>query len=233
MHSTQHLHAANDARLWWPRQHDGAEPLLVRQAVALDQLAITQLVHSERLNPHGLGWANFVVAIVGNTLVGAVQMRRHPDGSRELGSLVVSRVHRGQGIAGRLIAALLARHPGTVHVITRHANAAHYQRWGFVVIDTCDAPRSLRRNRLLGQTVSVLALLRGRCPRRLVILRSEQGYFGGDGFNSSITTPTSTTPAALHSNAVTVSPPSVTPSTMAISGLLDARPADARASSSM
>jgi amino-acid N-acetyltransferase len=173
MLSTQHLHAANDARLSWPLQRDDAEALLVRRAVALDQLAITQLVQGERLNPHGLGWANFVVAVMGNTVVGAVQMRQHPEGSRELGSLVVSRAHRGHGIAGRLISALLARHPGTVHVITRRANAAHYRRWGFAVIDTCDAPRTVRRNRLLGQTASVLALLQGRRPRRLVILRRD------------------------------------------------------------
>jgi amino-acid N-acetyltransferase len=172
MLSTQPFHAANDARLSsWPRQRDNAEPLLVRRAVALDQLAITQLVHSERLNPNGLGWANFVVAVVGNTVIGAVQMRQHADGSRELGSLVVSREHRGRGIAGRLIAALLACHIGAVHLITRHANAVHYHRWGFAVIDTSDAPRALRRNRLLGQMVSVLSLLRGRRPRRLVILR--------------------------------------------------------------
>jgi amino-acid N-acetyltransferase len=173
MLSTQTLHAANGAYLSPPRPRDDAEPLLVRRAVALDQLAITLLVHGERLNPHGLGWANFVVAAMGNTVVGAVQMRQHPDGSSELGSLVVSRAHRGQGLAGRLISALLTRHPGTVHVITRHANAEHYRPWGFAVIAACDAPRSVRRNRLLGQMASVLALLRGRRPRQLVILRRD------------------------------------------------------------
>jgi amino-acid N-acetyltransferase len=101
-------------------------------------------------------------------------MRQHADGSRELGSLVVSRAHRGQGIAARLIAALLARHAGTVHLITHHANTGHYDRWGFAVIDTCDAPRALRRNRLLGQMASLLALLQGRRPRRLVILRRDR-----------------------------------------------------------
>jgi amino-acid N-acetyltransferase len=173
MFSTQYLHAANDARLSWPLNRDDAEPLLVRRAVALDQLAITRLVHSERLNPHGLGWANFIVAVMGQTLVGAVQMRQHPEGSRELGSLVVSRTHRGHGIAGRLISALLARHPGTVYVITRHTNAEHYRLWGFRPIAAGDAPRSVRRHRLMGQMASLLALLQGRSPRRLVILRRD------------------------------------------------------------
>jgi amino-acid N-acetyltransferase len=173
MLSTHPLHAANDARLSSLPQCDHAEPVSIRRAEASDQTAITQLVRGERLNPNGLGWANFIVAVMGNTLVGAVQMRQHADGSRELGSLVVSRAHRGQGMAGRLISALLARHPGRVHVITRHTNAGHYRRWGFAVIGAGDASGSVRRNRLLGQMASVLALLRGRRPARLVILRRD------------------------------------------------------------
>lgn len=163
-------HTANDVRLVWTRRGD-AQPLLIRQAVAMDQMAIVELVHSERLNPNGLAWQNFLVAVQGPRLVGAVQMRQHPEGARELGSLVVSREHRGQGIAGRLINALLARHPGPVHVITRSANAVHYRPWGFARIDPRDAPRTVRRHRLIGQMVSVISLIRGRKPRRLVVLR--------------------------------------------------------------
>lgn len=170
MLSTPLLRTANDVRLVWTRADD-TEPLHIRQAVALDQVAITRLVHSERLNPHGLVWQNFVVAIRGTALIGAVQMRQHPEGSRELGSLVVSREQRGQGIAGRLIGALLTRHPGPVHVITRDANAVHYDAWGFERIDTRDAPRTVRRHRLMGQMVSVMSLITGRRPRRLVVLR--------------------------------------------------------------
>jgi amino-acid N-acetyltransferase len=160
----------NDVRLVWTRSDDN-QPLLIRPAVALDQVAITRLVHSERLNPHGLAWQNFVVAISGTALIGAVQMRRHPEGSRELGSLVVSREHRGHGIAGRLISALLARHSGPVHVITRSANAVHYRAWGFARIDPRDAPRTVRRHRLIGQMISVMSLITGRRPRRLVVLQ--------------------------------------------------------------
>jgi hypothetical protein len=38
-----------------------------------------------RLNPNGIDWPRFVVTTIGDALVGAVQMRRHADGSRELG----------------------------------------------------------------------------------------------------------------------------------------------------
>lgn len=176
MLSNQTLRRAADVDVLRPlRSGDAAPllPLLIRPAAAPDQVAITRLVHSERLNPHGLAWANFVVAVAGDELVGAVQMRQHPEGSRELGSLVVVAAHRGQGIAGRLIAALLARHPGTVHLITRHSNARHYRAWDFEPIAICDAPRSVRCHRLLGQAASVLSLLQGHRPRRLAILRRD------------------------------------------------------------
>lgn len=67
----------------------------------------------------------------------------------------------------------MARHPGPVHVITRSANAAHYRPWGFVRIDARDAPRTVRRQRLIGQMMRAIALFTGRRPRRLVVLRRD------------------------------------------------------------
>jgi amino-acid N-acetyltransferase len=148
-----------------------AAPTAVRPARAADQAAIDALVRSEPLNPHGLDWQRFRVAVAGARVVGAVQLRRHADGSRELGSLVVAREHRGRGLAAQLIEALLADHAGPVHLVTARANVPHYRRWGFATVAARRAPRAVRRNWCLGQLVGgVMALLRGRAPRRLVIL---------------------------------------------------------------
>lgn len=81
--------------------------LTIRPATETDQVAIRTLVRSERLNPCG-DWPNFLVAVSRRGLVGAVQLRRHQDGSRELGSLVVRKEARRQWIASRLINTLLA-----------------------------------------------------------------------------------------------------------------------------
>ena len=80
--------------------------ITIRPATNQDQLAIRALVRTERLNPTDLNWPNFVVAAGERGLVGAVQLRIHTAGSRELGSLVVRKEARGQGIASRLIDAL-------------------------------------------------------------------------------------------------------------------------------
>jgi amino-acid N-acetyltransferase len=148
---------------------------IVRNASETDQRAIVDLVRSERLNPNDLDWRRFAVATLGGIVVGAAQMRRHPDRACELGSLVVEPGLRGQGIAARLIEHLLSRPHGDgapTHVVTAARNARHYRRWDFRRISLGAAPRSVRRNYLLGQILGGLhALLRGRPPRRLVILR--------------------------------------------------------------
>jgi amino-acid N-acetyltransferase len=144
--------------------------LTIRPATDTDQVAIRTLVRSERLNPCGLDWPNFLVAVSGRGLVGAVQLRRHRDGSRELGSLVVRKEARCQGIASQLINTLLAGANERVLLITVEAFAARYERWGFRQIEPAAAPAAIRRNYRIGSLASVTALLRLRRIRRLVIL---------------------------------------------------------------
>ncbi len=143
--------------------------ITLRRATEQDQPAIRALVHSERLNPHNLDWRNFLVATDAGGIVGAVQLRRHRDGSRELGSLVVRKEARRQGIGSRLIEALLAPEHGRVLMITGAAFAARYARFGFRRIGADAAPAPVRRNYRLGSLAAVISLLMGR-PRRLAIL---------------------------------------------------------------
>jgi amino-acid N-acetyltransferase len=145
--------------------------LQIRQATAADQAAIVALVRRERLNPNGLHWFHFVVATLDDEVIGAVQMRAHADGSRELGSLVVSTLHRGQGVAASLVTRLLEAHHTPVHLITARARASYFARWGFDGVRPKHAPRAVRRNHCMGQVLGAcIALLRGRRPRRLVVL---------------------------------------------------------------
>lgn len=147
----------------------------IRRATPGDQRVIRALVHSERLNPTGLKWSNFMVAADRHDIVGAIQMRRHSDGSRELGSLVVARGLRGRGLAGRMIDALLAGERGPVWMITADAIAGTFERWGFHPIDPRSAPVKVRRNYRMGNLGRIVSLLMLRRPRRLVILERLPG----------------------------------------------------------
>jgi amino-acid N-acetyltransferase len=147
--------------------------LIVRRALGADQAAIVRMVRAERLNPHALHWPHFIVAESGGRLVGAVQLRAHADGSRELGSLVVDPASRGRGVAARLISSLLSweHRAAAVHVITRRELAAYFARWGFRVIAPRAAPDAVRSNHWRGQLFGgLMSLLHGRWPRRLVVL---------------------------------------------------------------
>jgi amino-acid N-acetyltransferase len=146
-------------------------PVVVRSAAVQDHDAIVALVRGGHLNPLDLDWRRFVVAADPSGIVGAVQMRRHADGSRELGSLVVREDARRRGIAGRLIDTLLASDAARVFMITGAAFAAHYARWGFRRIGPGHAPRAILRNYLVGRLVGgLISLAMGRRPRRLAVL---------------------------------------------------------------
>ncbi len=157
-----------------------AVTIRLRAAERDDAAGIRHLVRGERLNPTGLAWSNFVVAERGGELVGAVQLRPVAPGIVELGSLVVCRAERGQGLAARLVDGVLAGAPERVLVITAAASAERYRRWGFRRIPARAAPGPVRLNHLVGQAAVVVSLLRGRAPRRLVVLeRVSTSSFAG------------------------------------------------------
>lgn len=147
----------------------------IRRATAEDQAAITGLVRSQRLNPNGLHWPNFIVAF-DDCLVAAAQIRHHADGSHELSSLAVVPRQRGAGLAARMIEHLLASHQGPLCMVTGRPWVEHYARWGFVPVKLMRAPQRVRRNYLLGQAIGgVHAVLTRRPINRLVILMRD-GY---------------------------------------------------------
>lgn len=144
----------------------------IRRAVAEDEPAIQAMVRRERLNPYHLHFRNFAVAVVGDELIGASQIRHHRDGSRELGSVVVAPAWRGRGISARIIGFLLEDEVKSVHAITRKRHAHLYQRWGFESIPPRLAPGPIRLNFRIGDTIgTVMALLQRRRVNRLIILR--------------------------------------------------------------
>ena len=144
--------------------------IAIRAATPTDEPIIRAMARTERVKPTGLDWPNFVVATEGDAIVGAAQMRKHADGTRELGSLMVRQDKRGRAIAARLIDTLLARETRPVFMITGRDFAAHYERWGFARKQPGEVPASIRRNFRMGCIGGgIVSLLKGRKPRRLAI----------------------------------------------------------------
>lgn len=144
--------------------------IAIRPATPEDEPLIRAMARNERVKPIGLDWPNFIVATEGAAIVGAVQMRKHADGSRELGTLMVRSDRRGRAIAARMIDTLLAPETKPVFMITGRDYAAHYDRWGFRTKEPSEVPALIRRNFRIGCIGgSLVSLLKGRKPRRLAI----------------------------------------------------------------
>ena len=106
--------------------------MTIRPATVADQATIRRLVREANINPIGLDWPRFVVAVKGGAIVGVGQVKAHRDGSRELASLAVLPARQRQGIGSAVIENLLSREVGVVVYLTcRRELEGFYERFGF------------------------------------------------------------------------------------------------------
>lgn len=115
----------------------------VRRATENDQAAIRQMVAEANLDRSSLHWSHFMIAEQAGEIVGIGQVRPYPK-CRELGSLVVKKDFREQGIGGQLIYALLAGETGDVYLECLIHNEPYYAKFGFQRISAWQAPMPLK-----------------------------------------------------------------------------------------
>lgn len=112
----------------------------------VDGPQIKRLVRRAHLNPTGLKWRCFVVAInLKGEVIGCAQIKPHRDGSRELASLVVHPDYRGQGIARRIIQYLTKQHVGDLYLMCRSELGSFYNQFDFRAIGESEMPIYFRR----------------------------------------------------------------------------------------
>ena len=121
-------------------------------ATATDDPAIRELVRIGRINPTGLDWRRFVVAVDSSgKAIGCGQVKPHRDGSHELASIVVHPDWRGKGVARAIIQDLLETHPGEMHLMCRAELGPFYEKFGFRALSAAETPPYFRRiSRLAG-----------------------------------------------------------------------------------
>ena len=107
---------------------------------------IKALVRAARINPLGLDWQRFVVALDENDVViGCGQLKSHRDGSWELASIVVAPSWRGQGVARAIIEHLLNNSPRPLWLTCVSPLIPFYTRFGFREVTTpADMPPYFR-----------------------------------------------------------------------------------------
>ena len=113
----------------------GQHTITYRAAQANDEAAIKALIRAVNINPMGLKWRRFLVAVAENgDLVGCGQIKLHRGGSRELASIAVQKEWRRQGVAGTLIQQLLANESTPVWLTCMNKLVPFYEQFGFVEV---------------------------------------------------------------------------------------------------
>ena len=121
-------------------------PYTIRLAHEEDQPAIKALIREAGINPLGIHWPRFLVAVDGaGTLIGCGQVKTHGDGSRELASLVVREDWRGRGVARALMEHFLTHEPGPLYLTCRTELGPLYEKFGFRSIDVGEMPPYFKR----------------------------------------------------------------------------------------
>jgi N-acetylglutamate synthase-like GNAT family acetyltransferase len=118
----------------------------LRPATEADFAGIKALIHRVHINPTGLDWHRFTVAVDrGEGMIACAQLKPVPGGLTELASLAVRPGYRRQGIARVLIEHLLANAPRPVYLTCRSSLGKMYEKFGFRVIEAEETPPYYRR----------------------------------------------------------------------------------------
>jgi amino-acid N-acetyltransferase len=134
----------------------------LRPATAADTAAIRSLVYSARINPTGLDWRRFVVAVSpGGEVIGCGQVKPHRDGSRELASIVVAPQWRGDGTARLIIEHLIANHPGPLFLTCRAVLGPFYEKFGFRRVGEAEMTPYFRKLSRLARLIGFVGLESG------------------------------------------------------------------------
>jgi amino-acid N-acetyltransferase len=129
----------------------------LRKASASDSRAIRKLVIAGGINPTGLDWRRFVVAVSeAGEVIGCGQVKPHGDGSQELASIAVAEEWRGKGAARAIIERLLEDNPDELYVMCRSGLSGLYEKFGFRAIQAEEMPRYFQKVSRLAGLVGVL-----------------------------------------------------------------------------
>jgi N-acetylglutamate synthase-like GNAT family acetyltransferase len=141
----------------------------LRPATEEDAPVIRKLVQIGQINPTGLNWERFMVAVTEDgTVIGCCQVKQHRDGSDELASLVVHPDWRGRGVARALIEYFLRIYAGDLYLMCRPSLGSMYEKFGFQPVPQEALPRYFRRIKRL---VGLFELVRGDRVGPLIMKR--------------------------------------------------------------
>lgn len=141
---------------------------IIRPARETDAAQIRDLIHLVGINPMGLDWQRFVVAVNDrDEMIGCGQLKPHGKGILELASIAVYPEHQGKGVARLIIEHLLGDSSRPLYLMCQSSLGPFYEKFGFQAIDYEEMPRYFQRmSKLAG-----LAMSLARREERLLIMK--------------------------------------------------------------
>jgi N-acetylglutamate synthase-like GNAT family acetyltransferase len=146
------------------------DDVTLRPATQSDAASIRQIIHQMGINPMGLDWQRFILAVDSSgNIVGCGQVKPHADSTQELASIAVLPAWRGRGIARRIIEQLLEQYPGRLYLTCRSELGVLYEKFEFQIIPEREMTSYFKR---ISRMVTLLLRLTHRSDRLLVMRRN-------------------------------------------------------------
>jgi N-acetylglutamate synthase-like GNAT family acetyltransferase len=140
----------------------------IRPAYEAEASQIRDLIHQVGINPMGLDWKRFVVAVNDrDEMLGCGQIKPHGQEILELASLAVYPEHQGKGIGRAIIQHLLKDSPRPLYLMCESTLGSLYENFGFREISYEEMPRYFQRISKLAGLVTTLA----QREERLLIMK--------------------------------------------------------------
>ena len=140
----------------------------IRPARETEAAQIRDLILQVGINPMGLDWKRFVVAVDDqDEMIGCGQLKPHGQDILELASIAVYPGHRGKGVARAIVEHLLRESPRPLYLMCESSLGTFYESFGFHEIAYEAMPRYFQRISKLAGVVTTLA----RREERLFIMK--------------------------------------------------------------
>ena len=140
----------------------------IRPARELESSRIRGLIHLVGINPVGLDWRRFVVAVNDrDEMIGCGQLKPHGTEILELASIAVNPEYRGNGVARAIIEHLLKDSPRPIYLMCESSLGSLYEKFGFRGIPYEEMPRYFQRISKLAGLAATLA----RREERLLVMK--------------------------------------------------------------
>jgi N-acetylglutamate synthase-like GNAT family acetyltransferase len=129
----------------------------IRPARETEDSQIRELIHQVGINPLGLDWKRFVVAVDDRAeMLGCGQIKPHGE-ILELASIAVYPEYRGKGVARLIIEHLLKDSPRPLYLMCQSSLGPLYEKFGFRAIPYQEMPRYFQRLSKVAGLIETLA----------------------------------------------------------------------------